>query len=228
MDSTVAELRWIADHGFVGVTPPGSVADPALPSLVDPSYEPYWTACAETGLALVVHAGLRPRPVRQGAGRDVGDDGRAGRCRGDPAHAVHRRRQHRSVPRGLARPSGDHGPPPGVLAAAAVRCLRPPPRTAPRAHRTACRLGARHARAVGPAARGRATTALRRRRASTGTATSMSPRPHRGPTRLPSATPSASIASCSAWTTHTRKERGRTRASGSSIPSKVWTRTKHA
>lgn len=57
MDATVAELRWIADHGFVGVAPPGCIADPELPSLVDPYFEPYWATCAEAGLVLTVHAG---------------------------------------------------------------------------------------------------------------------------------------------------------------------------
>jgi predicted TIM-barrel fold metal-dependent hydrolase len=56
MDATVAELRWLASHGFVGVAPPGQVADPALPPLVDPSYEPFWATCAEHGLVLTVHA----------------------------------------------------------------------------------------------------------------------------------------------------------------------------
>lgn len=57
MDATVNELRWLRDHGFVGVAPPGVVADPALPTLVDHSYEPFWASCAELDLALVVHAG---------------------------------------------------------------------------------------------------------------------------------------------------------------------------
>jgi predicted TIM-barrel fold metal-dependent hydrolase len=56
MDATVAELRWLASHGFVGVAPPGQVADPALPPLVDRSYEPFWATCAEHGLVLTVHA----------------------------------------------------------------------------------------------------------------------------------------------------------------------------
>jgi predicted TIM-barrel fold metal-dependent hydrolase len=57
MDAVVQELHWLGNHGFVGVAPPGAVADPALPPLVDRSYEPFWSACAETGLALIVHAG---------------------------------------------------------------------------------------------------------------------------------------------------------------------------
>jgi predicted TIM-barrel fold metal-dependent hydrolase len=57
IDATVRELRWLNDHGFVGVAPPGVVADPALPPLVDRYYEPFWSACVDTELAVVVHAG---------------------------------------------------------------------------------------------------------------------------------------------------------------------------
>lgn len=57
MVETVAELHWIADHGFVGVAPPGQIDDPALPPLTSPAFEPFWAACAETGLVLNLHAG---------------------------------------------------------------------------------------------------------------------------------------------------------------------------
>jgi predicted TIM-barrel fold metal-dependent hydrolase len=57
MDETVRELRWVADHGFVGVQIPGDTGDPELPPLYDPHYEPYWAACAELGLVMIVHAG---------------------------------------------------------------------------------------------------------------------------------------------------------------------------
>jgi predicted TIM-barrel fold metal-dependent hydrolase len=57
MDATVAELRWIAAHGFVGVAPPGQVTDPQLPPLYDSYYEPFWATCAEVGLVLNAHAG---------------------------------------------------------------------------------------------------------------------------------------------------------------------------
>jgi predicted TIM-barrel fold metal-dependent hydrolase len=56
MDATVAELEYLASHGFVGVAPPGNVADPLLPPLVDPGYEPFWATCADSGLVLTVHA----------------------------------------------------------------------------------------------------------------------------------------------------------------------------
>lgn len=57
MKATVAELRWLADHGFVSVGVPGIVADKALPPLYDEYYEPFWTACSELGLVLSIHAG---------------------------------------------------------------------------------------------------------------------------------------------------------------------------
>jgi hypothetical protein len=35
MDATLAELEWIADHGFVGIFTPGFVMHPYMPPLVD-------------------------------------------------------------------------------------------------------------------------------------------------------------------------------------------------
>ena len=58
MEATVAELRWIADHGFVGTYAPGYMTHPDLPPLFDEYWEPFWSACEELGLALVVHAGF--------------------------------------------------------------------------------------------------------------------------------------------------------------------------
>jgi predicted TIM-barrel fold metal-dependent hydrolase len=55
MDAAVAELTWVADHGFRSVAPPGTVADAALPPLHDPHYEPFWATCAELDLVLTVH-----------------------------------------------------------------------------------------------------------------------------------------------------------------------------
>jgi predicted TIM-barrel fold metal-dependent hydrolase len=57
MDATVEELKWVAEHGFVTVTIPGEVIDPALPPPYDPYYEPFWSACADLGLKLLIHAG---------------------------------------------------------------------------------------------------------------------------------------------------------------------------
>jgi len=57
MDETIAELRWCADHGYRGAFLPGATADPALPPLSDPYFEPFWATCDELGLVLEVHAG---------------------------------------------------------------------------------------------------------------------------------------------------------------------------
>jgi predicted TIM-barrel fold metal-dependent hydrolase len=54
---TLKELRWCAEHGYRSVFLPGSTADDSLPPLSDPYYEPFWSACAELGLVLGVHAG---------------------------------------------------------------------------------------------------------------------------------------------------------------------------
>ena len=69
MDETVAELRWAAAHGFVGVSPPGNIADPALPPLYDTYYDPFWAACDELGLNLTIHAGYGfPQGMASGMG----------------------------------------------------------------------------------------------------------------------------------------------------------------
>jgi predicted TIM-barrel fold metal-dependent hydrolase len=58
MESTLRELHWLADRGFVSVGIPGTVADADLPPLVDAYYEPFWAACADLDLVLSVHAGF--------------------------------------------------------------------------------------------------------------------------------------------------------------------------
>ncbi|HEY6532229.1 MAG TPA: amidohydrolase family protein [Acidimicrobiales bacterium] len=58
IDATVAELRWIADNGFVATFVPGFLRHPDLPPLFDPYWEPVWDACEELGITLVVHAGF--------------------------------------------------------------------------------------------------------------------------------------------------------------------------
>jgi predicted TIM-barrel fold metal-dependent hydrolase len=57
MDATLAETRWIADHGFIGTMIPGSTGYADQPPLYDDSWEPLWSLCEERGLTLVVHAG---------------------------------------------------------------------------------------------------------------------------------------------------------------------------
>ncbi|HEX5587887.1 MAG TPA: amidohydrolase family protein [Acidimicrobiia bacterium] len=83
LDETIAELRWVAEHGFVSVSLPGSVLDPALPSLHDAYFDPFYAACAELGLVVSVHAGWGQRQggffdllekLRQMSGTTLGDE----------------------------------------------------------------------------------------------------------------------------------------------------------
>ncbi len=57
MAATLAELEWIADHGFVGTFVPGNTIFPRMRPLSDTSYDPFWARCEALGLAVVVHAG---------------------------------------------------------------------------------------------------------------------------------------------------------------------------
>ncbi|HEY6532114.1 MAG TPA: amidohydrolase family protein [Acidimicrobiales bacterium] len=57
MDATVAEIEWMADHDFTGVYLPGYLRHPDMPPMYDRYWEPFWAACEQTGIALVVHAG---------------------------------------------------------------------------------------------------------------------------------------------------------------------------
>jgi predicted TIM-barrel fold metal-dependent hydrolase len=57
LDETIRELTWSAEHGFVAAYLPQNTYDESLPPLTDPYYEPYWSACADLGFALIVHAG---------------------------------------------------------------------------------------------------------------------------------------------------------------------------
>lgn len=57
MAATVAELDWIAAHGFKATFLPGFVTRPGMPALSDEYWDPFWQACVRNGLALVVHAG---------------------------------------------------------------------------------------------------------------------------------------------------------------------------
>jgi predicted TIM-barrel fold metal-dependent hydrolase len=58
MDVTVAEIHWIADHGFTGTYGPGYMWHPDMPALSDPYWDPFWTACAERNIAVIAHAGF--------------------------------------------------------------------------------------------------------------------------------------------------------------------------
>ena len=57
IDAMLAELQWIADHGFVGAYVPGYWARPDLPPVYDPYFDPYWSRCVELGLPVAIHAG---------------------------------------------------------------------------------------------------------------------------------------------------------------------------
>jgi predicted TIM-barrel fold metal-dependent hydrolase len=58
MGSTVADIHWIADRGFAGTYVPGYMRHAHTPPLFDEYWEPFWSACEERGIALVVHAGF--------------------------------------------------------------------------------------------------------------------------------------------------------------------------
>ncbi len=57
MEASVAELNWMADHKFVGVYGPGYLHHSEMPPLYDPYWYPYWAACVERNVAIVIHAG---------------------------------------------------------------------------------------------------------------------------------------------------------------------------
>jgi predicted TIM-barrel fold metal-dependent hydrolase len=57
LDATIAEVEWVADHGFVGTYAPGFTAYPGQRPLDDPWWDPLWATYAERGVALVVHGG---------------------------------------------------------------------------------------------------------------------------------------------------------------------------
>jgi predicted TIM-barrel fold metal-dependent hydrolase len=71
IDATVAELEWLADHGFAGTYIPAFFAVPGVPPLFDEYWEPVWNVCESRGLPLFVHAGFGVpygemyHPVRQ-------------------------------------------------------------------------------------------------------------------------------------------------------------------
>jgi predicted TIM-barrel fold metal-dependent hydrolase len=56
MDATLAELHWMADHDFAGAHLPNPFGR-EQPALHDPYWDPYWSACVDLGITVVVHAG---------------------------------------------------------------------------------------------------------------------------------------------------------------------------
>jgi len=56
VDQAVADVHWAANHGFKGLVMPGM--DDDLPMFWSSVYEPFWSACEETGLCLNFHGGI--------------------------------------------------------------------------------------------------------------------------------------------------------------------------
>ena len=56
LTDSVAELHRVADVGFSGVFLPGSVYEPQLPPHHDRYFDPFWAACEDLDLVLVLHA----------------------------------------------------------------------------------------------------------------------------------------------------------------------------
>src|SRR5262245_6568381 len=57
IDAMLAELDWIAEHGFAGAYVPGYWARPELPAPYEPYFDPFWSRCVELGLPVAIHAG---------------------------------------------------------------------------------------------------------------------------------------------------------------------------
>jgi len=57
MEETLRDLKWVADRRFTGTYLPGYMRHPGMPPLFDRYWDPFWSMCAERGLAVVVHAG---------------------------------------------------------------------------------------------------------------------------------------------------------------------------
>ncbi len=59
IDEVVNEVRWAGEHGFRALTF-STASDPSIsePGFHDPHWEPMWKACADYGMALVLHVGV--------------------------------------------------------------------------------------------------------------------------------------------------------------------------
>jgi len=66
VEDAVAEVRAAAQNGLRGVMIPTRWFD--APAYIDPSYEPFWAACAETGMVLHTHSGAGPADYTMGPG----------------------------------------------------------------------------------------------------------------------------------------------------------------
>ena len=66
IDDAIAEVHRAADLGLRGVMIPTRWFD--APAYLDPSYEPFWAACAERGMVLHTHSGAGPADYTLGPG----------------------------------------------------------------------------------------------------------------------------------------------------------------
>jgi predicted TIM-barrel fold metal-dependent hydrolase len=66
VDDAVAQVHAVADAGLRGVLIPTRWFD--APAYIDPSYEPFWAACAERDLVLHTHSGAGPADYPLGPG----------------------------------------------------------------------------------------------------------------------------------------------------------------
>ena len=162
----LAELDWIADHGFAGAYVPGVLASgrTCRPSTTRTSIRSGRPA-RTSGLPIVIHAGYGQRAVRV-----------PGRGRGPPARRWRPRAATTCCPRSSTTPRGSSPrtpAPPGHVAADARRRLRPSPQPAPADDRGARRLAAGDAPAPRRRLRGGAAPSRQspEGRASTGTST---------------------------------------------------------
>jgi predicted TIM-barrel fold metal-dependent hydrolase len=57
IDQAANEVRAAEDAGLKGVLLPNYWATEGIPPYLDPSYEPFWSACVDTGMPLNVHGG---------------------------------------------------------------------------------------------------------------------------------------------------------------------------
>ena len=57
MTASLAELDWLAAHGFTGQYTPGYCSVPGQIPVYDSYWDPLWAACAERNLVLISHAG---------------------------------------------------------------------------------------------------------------------------------------------------------------------------
>jgi predicted TIM-barrel fold metal-dependent hydrolase len=66
VEEAVAEVHAVAELGLRGVMIPTRWFD--RPAYIDPSYEPFWAACAEAGLVVHTHSGAGPSDYPLGPG----------------------------------------------------------------------------------------------------------------------------------------------------------------